>query len=81
MYVGGGTSVRVQPMTNANTSDAIDAAIQVEELIRVGSELVRTTVDILAAAATVSVIQEQLDRMGMDVLLVDDFHYNGHKLL
>ena len=68
-------------MTNTDTSDAIGTAIQVKELARAGSELVRITVDTPAAAAAVPAIREQLDRMGVDVPLVGDFHYNGHKLL
>ncbi|AJW45041.1 MULTISPECIES: flavodoxin-dependent (E)-4-hydroxy-3-methylbut-2-enyl-diphosphate synthase [Ralstonia] len=79
--VGGDAPVCVQSMTNTDTSDAIGTAIQVKELARAGSELVRITVDTPAAAAAVPAIREQLDRMGVDVPLVGDFHYNGHKLL
>jgi (E)-4-hydroxy-3-methylbut-2-enyl-diphosphate synthase len=68
-------------MTNTDTADAIATAIQVKELARAGSELVRITVNSPAAAAAVPAIREQLDRMGVDVPLVGDFHYNGHKLL
>jgi (E)-4-hydroxy-3-methylbut-2-enyl-diphosphate synthase len=68
-------------MTNTDTADAIATAIQVKELARAGSELVRITVNSPAAAAAVPGIREQLDRMGVDVPLVGDFHYNGHKLL
>ncbi|MCT7306964.1 flavodoxin-dependent (E)-4-hydroxy-3-methylbut-2-enyl-diphosphate synthase [Ralstonia wenshanensis] len=81
VHVGGGAPVCVQSMTNTDTSDAIGTAIQVKELARAGSELVRITVDTPAAAAAVPAIREQLDRMGVDVPLVGDFHYNGHKLL
>ncbi len=81
VHVGGAAPVCVQSMTNTDTSDAIGTAIQVKELARAGSELVRITVDTPAAAAAVPAIREQLDRMGVDVPLVGDFHYNGHKLL
>ncbi|CAJ0770753.1 flavodoxin-dependent (E)-4-hydroxy-3-methylbut-2-enyl-diphosphate synthase [Ralstonia chuxiongensis] len=81
VHVGGDAPVCVQSMTNTDTSDAIGTAIQVKELARAGSELVRITVDTPAAAAAVPAIREQLDRMGVDVPLVGDFHYNGYKLL
>ncbi|MFT0733984.1 flavodoxin-dependent (E)-4-hydroxy-3-methylbut-2-enyl-diphosphate synthase [Ralstonia wenshanensis] len=81
VHVGGDAPVCVQSMTNTDTSDAIGTAIQVKELARAGSELVRITVDTPAAAAAVPAIREQLDRMGVVVPLVGDFHYNGHKLL
>jgi (E)-4-hydroxy-3-methylbut-2-enyl-diphosphate synthase len=79
--VGGGAAIVVQSMTNTDTADAIGTAIQVKELARAGSELVRITVDKPEAAAAVPAIREQLDKMGIDVPLVGDFHYNGHKLL
>ncbi len=79
--IGGGAPVRVQSMTNTDTVDAIGTAIQVKELARAGSEIVRITVNTPEAAAAVPHIREQLDRMGVDVPLVGDFHYNGHKLL
>ena len=79
--VGGDAPVRVQSMTNTDTSDAIGTAIQVKELARAGSEIVRITVDTPAAAAAVPSIREQLDKMGVYVPLVGDFHYNGHTLL
>jgi (E)-4-hydroxy-3-methylbut-2-enyl-diphosphate synthase len=79
--VGGGAPVVVQSMTNTDTADAIGTAIQVKELASAGSELVRITVNTPEAAAAVPAIREQLDRMGVDVPLVGDFHYNGHKLL
>ena len=68
-------------MTNTDTADAIGTAIQVKELARAGSEIVRITVDTPAAAAAVPAIREQLDRMEIDTPLVGDFHYNGHLLL
>ena len=79
--VGGGAPVRIQSMTNSDTVDAIGTAIQVKELAIAGSELVRITVNTPEAAAAVPHIRDQLDRMGIDVPLIGDFHYNGHKLL
>ncbi|QNP48129.1 flavodoxin-dependent (E)-4-hydroxy-3-methylbut-2-enyl-diphosphate synthase [Diaphorobacter aerolatus] len=79
--VGGDAPVRVQSMTNTDTVDAIGTAIQVKELARAGSEMVRITVNTPEAAAAVPYIREQLDRMGENVPLVGDFHYNGHRLL
>ncbi|ODV40686.1 4-hydroxy-3-methylbut-2-en-1-yl diphosphate synthase [Cupriavidus sp. UYMMa02A] len=79
--IGGGAPVRVQSMTNTDTVDAIGTAIQVKELARAGSEIVRITVNTPEAAAAVPHVREQLDRMGVSVPLVGDFHYNGHKLL
>ncbi len=79
--VGGNAPVRVQSMTNTDTADAIATAIQVKELAQAGSELVRITVNNDEAAKAVPYIREQLDRMGIPVPLIGDFHYNGHKLL
>lgn len=79
--VGGDAPVRVQSMTNTDTADAIGTAIQVKELAAAGSELVRITVNTPEAAAAVPAIREQLDRMGISVPLIGDFHYNGHRLL
>ena len=79
--VGGDAPVRVQSMTNTDTVDAIGTAIQVKELAQAGSELVRITVNTPEAAEAVPHIREQLDRMGIEVPLVGDFHYNGHRLL
>src|SRR5690625_509591 len=79
--VGAGAPVVVQSMTNTDTADAIATAIQVKELAQAGSELVRITVNTPEAARAVPAIREQLDRMGVSVPLVGDFHYNGHKLL
>jgi (E)-4-hydroxy-3-methylbut-2-enyl-diphosphate synthase len=79
--VGGDAPVRVQSMTNTDTADAIGTAIQIKELARAGSEIVRITVDTPAAAAAVPAIREQLDKLGVHVPLVGDFHYNGHTLL
>ena len=81
VQVGGGAPVVVQSMTNTDTADAIATAIQVKELAQAGSELVRITVNSPEAAREVAAVREQLDRMGIDVPLVGDFHFNGHKLL
>ncbi|MEN9544588.1 MAG: hypothetical protein RLZZ598_1421 [Pseudomonadota bacterium] len=79
--IGGDAPVRVQSMTNTDTVDAIETAIQCKALAQAGSELVRITVNTPEAAAAVPHIREQLDRMGIDVPLIGDFHYNGHRLL
>lgn len=81
VVVGGNNPIVVQSMTNTDTAD-VDATVeQVAALSRAGSELVRITVDRNEAAAAVPKIRERLDRLGMDVPLVGDFHYIGHKLL
>src|SRR6201989_1490771 len=74
--VGGDAPVRVQSMTNTDTVQVIETAIQVKELALAGSEMVRITVHTPEAAAAVPHIRDQLDRMGIDVPLVGDFHYN-----
>ncbi|MEN9419200.1 MAG: flavodoxin-dependent (E)-4-hydroxy-3-methylbut-2-enyl-diphosphate synthase [Pseudomonadota bacterium] len=79
--IGGDAPVRVQSMTNTDTVDVIETAIQVKELAVAGSEIVRITVNTPEAAQAVPHIRDQLDRMGIDVPLVGDFHYNGHTLL
>jgi (E)-4-hydroxy-3-methylbut-2-enyl-diphosphate synthase len=79
--VGGDAPVRIQSMTNTDTVDAIGTAIQVKELAVAGSEMVRITVNTPEAAQAVPYVREQLDRMGIDVPLIGDFHYNGHRLL
>ncbi len=81
VIVGGSAPVVVQSMTNTDTADVIGTAIQIKELARAGSELVRLTVNNAEAAAAVPAIRAQLDNMGIDVPLVGDFHYNGHTLL
>jgi len=81
VVIGGRAPIVVQSMTNTDTADAIATAIQVKELAAAGSELVRITVNTPEAAKEVAAIREQLDRMGVSVPLVGDFHYNGHKLL
>lgn len=79
--VGGDAPVRIQSMTNTDTVEAVETAIQIRELAQAGSEMVRITVNTPEAAAAVPYIREQLDRMGENVPLVGDFHYNGHRLL
>lgn len=79
--IGGDAPVRVQSMTNTDTADVIATAIQIKELSLAGSELVRITVNTPEAAAAVPYVREQLDRMGINVPLIGDFHYNGHTLL
>jgi (E)-4-hydroxy-3-methylbut-2-enyl-diphosphate synthase len=81
VVVGGHAAVVVQSMTNTDTADVIGTAIQIRDLARAGSELVRITVNNPESAAAVPAIREQLDRMEVDVPLIGDFHYNGHKLL
>jgi (E)-4-hydroxy-3-methylbut-2-enyl-diphosphate synthase len=79
--VGGLAPIVVQSMTNTDTEDVQATARQVVELARAGSELVRLTVNTDAAAAAVPHIRDEAARMGVDVPLIGDFHYNGHKLL
>ncbi len=81
LTVGGDSPVVVQSMTNTDTADHVATAVQCAELARAGSEMVRITVNTPEAAAGVPKIREQLDRMGIDVPLIGDFHYNGHRLL
>lgn len=79
--MGGGAPVVVQAMTNTDTADVLKTAIQVAELARAGAEMVRITVNSPEAAAAVPEIRDQLLRMDVDVPLIGDFHYNGHRLL
>ena len=79
--IGGGAPVVVQSMTNTDTADAAATAQQVAELARAGSELVRITVNSADAARAVPEVRERLERMGVQVPLIGDFHFNGHKLL
>ncbi len=79
--VGGGAPVVVQSMTNTDTADVDSTVAQVAALHRAGSEIVRITVDRDESAAAVPRIRERLERLGLDVPLVGDFHYIGHKLL
>ena len=79
--VGGGAPVVVQSMTNTDTADVLGTAMQVAELARAGSEMVRITVNNDEAAQAVPHIRDRLLALNMDVPLVGDFHYNGHTLL
>jgi (E)-4-hydroxy-3-methylbut-2-enyl-diphosphate synthase len=81
VLIGFGHPVVVQSMTNTDTADADATAIQVAQLAHAGSELVRVTVNNDEAAKAVPVIREKLDRLGIGVPLIGDFHYNGHLLL
>ena len=79
--IGGSAPIVVQSMTNIDTADLNATVQQVAELARAGSEIVRITVNNAEAAAQVPHIRERLDRMGIAVPLVGDFHFNGHRLL
>ncbi len=79
--VGSAHPVVVQSMTNTDTADADATAIQVAQLAHAGSELVRVTVNTDAAAEAVPVIRDKLDKLGVGVPIIGDFHYNGHLLL
>ena len=81
VLVGGGAPIMVQSMTNTDTEDIAGTVKQVAELARAGSEVVRITVNTLAAARAVPKIRRELDALGVNVPLVGDFHFNGHKLL
>src|SRR2546427_371788 len=79
--VGGGAPIVVQSMTNTDTADVEGTARQVQALARAGSELVRITVNTSEAAAGAAPIRGRLERAGVRVPLIGDFHFNGHKLL
>ncbi|MEO7725866.1 MAG: flavodoxin-dependent (E)-4-hydroxy-3-methylbut-2-enyl-diphosphate synthase [Burkholderiales bacterium] len=79
--VGSGAPIVVQSMTNTDTADIDATVVQVAALARAGSELVRVTVNTAEAAAAVPHIRERLAAKGVDVPLVGDFHFNGHRLL
>ena len=81
VVIGGGAPIAVQSMTNTDTADVTATTNQVRDLAQAGSELVRITVNTPAAAAAVAAIRERLDAQGVEVPLIGDFHYNGHKLL
>jgi (E)-4-hydroxy-3-methylbut-2-enyl-diphosphate synthase len=81
VLVGGDAPIVVQSMTNTDTADIAGTVEQVAALARAGSEIVRVTVNNAEAAAAVPVIREQLDKRGVNVPLVGDFHFNGHRLL
>jgi (E)-4-hydroxy-3-methylbut-2-enyl-diphosphate synthase len=79
--VGGTAPIVVQSMTNTDTEDVFTTSMQVAQLARAGSELVRITVNTREAAAAVPKIRERLAQMNVEVPLIGDFHFNGHKLL
>ncbi|MDX2504747.1 MAG: flavodoxin-dependent (E)-4-hydroxy-3-methylbut-2-enyl-diphosphate synthase [Gammaproteobacteria bacterium] len=81
VLIGGNNPVVVQSMTNTDTADVMATVKQCAELSKAGSELVRITVNTEAAARAVPEIHAQLQKMNLDVPLVGDFHFNGHKLL
>lgn len=81
VWVGGGHPIAVQSMTNTDTADSAGTVNQVMALARAGSELVRVTVNTEAAAKAVPVIVDTLDKFGVRVPIIGDFHYNGHLLL
>src|SRR5207249_5181574 len=81
VLVGSDHPIVVQSMTNTDTADADATALQVAQLAHAGSELVRVTVNTEAAAAAVPEIVGKLHRLGVDVPIIGDFHYNGHVLL
>ena len=81
VFVGGDAPIMVQSMTNTNTEDIAATVAQVAALASAGSEVVRITVNTLEAARAVPKIRAKLDAMGVNVPLVGDFHFNGHKLL
>ena len=81
LQVGGNAPIIVQSMTNTDTADAIRTAAQIAELARSGSEMVRITVNNQASAEAVVEIKNRLEQMQVDVPLIGDFHFNGHKLL
>jgi (E)-4-hydroxy-3-methylbut-2-enyl-diphosphate synthase len=81
ILVGGANPIVVQSMTNTDTVDIEGTALQIEQLARAGSELVRITVNTRQAAAAVSLITEKLAERGFQVPIIGDFHYNGHILL
>jgi len=79
--VGGPNPIVVQSMTNTDTADIEGTVEQVKSLARAGSELVRVTVNTTEAAAAIAPIRDKLARLGVNVPLIGDFHFNGHKLL
>jgi len=79
--VGGAAPVVIQSMTNTDTADIESTAQQIKALARAGSELVRITVNETEAAAAVPAIRDRLAALGVNVPLIGDFHFNGHKLL
>ncbi len=81
VLMGSEHPVVVQSMTNTDTSDILATVVQINQLAKAGSEMVRVTVDKEAAAAAIPEIRQRLDDMGCQVPIIGDFHFNGHKLL
>jgi len=81
IQIGAGAPIVIQSMTNTDTADTDASIRQIADLARAGSELVRLTVNNEEAARAVPAIREGLDAMGLDVPLIGDFHFNGHRLL
>ncbi len=81
LAIGGDQPIVVQSMTDTDTADEVATAVQVADLARAGSELVRVTINNEQAAEAVPRIRDRLEQMGIQVPLVGDFHFNGHKLL
>src|SRR4051794_3360030 len=78
--IGSAHPIVVQSMTNTDTADASATALQVAELAKAGSRLVRVTVNNDEAARAVPQIASRIADMGLTVPLIGDFHYNGHLL-
>jgi (E)-4-hydroxy-3-methylbut-2-enyl-diphosphate synthase len=81
VQIGGGAPVVVQSMTNTDTADVSASVEQIKALARAGSELVRLTVNNAAAARAIPEIRDRLVEQGVEVPLIGDFHFNGHRLL
>lgn len=81
IWVGSNYPVVVQSMTNTDTEDALGSAIQIADLVRAGSEIVRVTVNTVEAGNKIREIKQRLADMNIHVPIVGDFHYNGHKIL
>jgi len=81
VLMGSEHPIVVQSMTNTDTADILATVVQIHQLAKAGSEMVRVTVDKEAAAAAIPEIRQRLDDMGCDIPIIGDFHFNGHKLL
>ncbi len=81
VIIGGDAPVVVQSMTNTDTADVAATVAQIITLAQAGSELVRITVNSEPAAQAVAIIRDELDRAGVNIPLIGDFHFNGHLLL
>lgn len=79
--IGGDNPIVVQSMTNSDTAEAIATAIQIADLARAGSEMVRVTVDTIAAGSKIKEIKQRLADMGLTLPIIGDFHFNGHRIL